>query len=119
MKPITKLVGNIWISFNPTSDLFAIDLLTEAGTAFLLDLSNEEDKEEFNELISFFEFKIDSIELENSTATLEIRWNTENTISFSQQSSMINNPYCNPVDIFTQNDVDEVLKILKRISKKL
>jgi hypothetical protein len=118
MKTITKLINSSWISFNPISKLFALDLLHDQGTGFLLDLTNKEDISEFNDLQEFFEHKTEYVNLENSTSTLDMGW-AYGSVVFVHSTAMISNPFNNPVDVLLQENIDEMLKLLKRIKRKI
>ena len=116
MQTIEKLVNNIWINYHPKSSLFTLELLHDQGSGFILDLSDVNDLEEFDELMKLFSHTIDKFELENSSSTLELEWYQGHVI-FTHDTMMIANPFNNPIDIFNHQDVEHLLEVLKRIYK--
>ena len=119
MNALTKLIGNNWISFNPNTKLFSIDLLYDEGSGFLLDLKDPNDIIEFNNLINYIirgNTLEDSFELENTTSTLTLMWIGNHLKVFH---SKVENTLGILVDMLKYEDADEFLEMLKRINSLL
>ena len=113
MHTITKLIGNNWLSFNPTNKLFSFDILHEDVTGYLMDLKDSADFAEFVTLYNFILGSTQTYELDNTTSTLTF-FNNGSSVSLFYSTEEEDKGKL--IDTLTCDEVEELCDLLLYIT---
>lgn len=112
---IKHFTDNTLIRFNRKNNIFTIKLLCDNGSGFILDLTDESDKEEFNNILNFFIKKEGIVELENCSSMLELTWKNDKVV-FNHYFTEKVNPFNTAVDILDEDNISSFTHTLAFIN---